>query len=366
MIAHIVKNEKEERVQTIIQHTYGVVLIGSEEGKKIGISNIVKLAALFHDMGKEKEEFEEYLYLQMNEMNKQSRGSVNHSSAGARNIFLKYHCEKASKKILTEIITYAISAHHGLFDIVEESGFHKFSERLKEPDFYKECCENFNKDILCDYDVDQLFEDAYKEFLIIKEKIDALDKANSKFYYGCLQRLVLSILIDSDWSDTAAFVSDEKSGISPKFEDIQSAWNHYQLYMDKLQNRWGEQSYSNKQKQIMQLRNVIQKECIEFGKNPAGIYCLPIPTGGGKTLSGLGYALKYWKEHPETERIFYISPYISITEQNARSQGHIQRKILKSFPLRERGLKYFFTVVVRRMRESFPLRERGLKYHQNL
>ena len=74
---------------------------------------------------------------------------------------------------------------------------------------------------------------------------------------------------------------------------------------------------TEKEKEIFEARNELQQQCIEFAKNPAGIYCLPIPTGGGKTLSSLAYALEYSIEHPETERIIYISPYISITEQNA-------------------------------------------------
>lgn len=68
----------------------------------------------------------------------------------------------------------------------------------------------------------------------------------------------------------------------------------------------------------MEARDQLQEECREFAKHPAGIYCLPIPTGGGKTLSSLAYVLEYCRQHPETERIIYVSPYISITEQNAK------------------------------------------------
>ncbi len=75
---------------------------------------------------------------------------------------------------------------------------------------------------------------------------------------------------------------------------------------------------TDREREIMEARDRLQEECREFAKHPAGIYCLPIPTGGGKTLSSLAYALEYCKQHPETERIIYVSPYISITEQNAK------------------------------------------------
>ena len=59
-------------------------------------------------------------------------------------------------------------------------------------------------------------------------------------------------------------------------------------------------------------------ECRQFAVHLAGVYCLPIPTGGGKTLSSLAYALEFCRQHPETERIIYVSPFVSITEQNAQ------------------------------------------------
>lgn len=318
MLAHIENSSGEVREQSVAEHTYGVMVNARMEGEKLHIGNIVMLAALFHDMGKEKKEFEEYLYSQFQETGKQSRGSVNHSSAGARYIFRNYHKGRTIEKVFTELIAYAIASHHGLFDIIEESGLNHFSKRIEESETFQECCDNFTKEVLCNYDVDQLFEQAFEEFRFIVKKVKGFDQIHCKFYYGCFQRLVLSILMDSDWKDTEAFAGGKTVETVPMFEQLEAAISNYQSYMDKLQKQFSQEDSSEKQKQIMKLRNEIQKECVDFGKNMTGIYCLPIPTGGGKTLSGLGYALEFWKAHPETEKIFYISPYISITEQNAR------------------------------------------------
>ncbi|MCM1173699.1 MAG: CRISPR-associated helicase Cas3' [Blautia sp.] len=75
---------------------------------------------------------------------------------------------------------------------------------------------------------------------------------------------------------------------------------------------------TGKEKVIFNARNALQEECRQFAGRRSGIYCLPIPTGGGKTLTSLAYALEYCNSHPETERVIYVSPYISITEQNAQ------------------------------------------------
>ena len=63
-------------------------------------------------------------------------------------------------------------------------------------------------------------------------------------------------------------------------------------------------------------RTEILRNCLESGKNAKGLYCLTVPTGGGKTIASLGFALKHAvKNH--MDRIIYVIPYTSIIEQNA-------------------------------------------------
>lgn len=322
MLAHIEKNGEIIREQSIADHTKGVMDYAFTEGKKINIGNIARFTALFHDMGKAKKEFEEYLKSQLEETGKQARGSVNHSSAGAKYIYSNFTKDKTSKVRFLELVAYAVTAHHGLFDISEQEGkANHFIRRMQEMDGYQESVDNFTKEVLSNYDVERLYEQAFEEYRVLCEKIKCIKKTEKEdvyFYFGCIERMLLSILMDADWSDTAAFASGTEHASVQKFTHLDLVRENYQSYMEELQKKFEQRESSEKEKRIMQLRNTIQKECIAFGKNPAGIYCLPIPTGGGKTLSGLGYALEFWKEHPDTERMIYLSPYISITEQNAQ------------------------------------------------
>ena len=125
--------------------------------------------------------------------------------------------------------------------------------------------------------------------------------------------MALSILIDSDWEDTAKFMREIESVIFESKEVFAKASNNFQKYMETIKASFCKKKRTDKENKI---RNEIQSECIAFAKNEVGIYRLSIPTGGGKTLSGLSYALAFAKEHPGTERIFYIAPFISVIEQN--------------------------------------------------
>jgi len=142
------------------------------------------------------------------------------------------------------------------------------------------------------------------------------------FLLASLQRLLLSMLIDSDWeatSDLMAHVDtlSKQSECYPEAIFIKAKEN-FHTYMNRKRQSVNSSGLTEKERTIFEARNSLQEACVQFAKNPAGIYCLPIPTGGGKTLSALAYALEYCSLHPQTERIIYVSPFISITEQNAQ------------------------------------------------
>ena len=56
--------------------------------------------------------------------------------------------------------------------------------------------------------------------------------------------------------------------------------------------------------------------CLDFAEKPKGIYQLTVPTGGGKTLASLRFALHHAQTR-QMDRIFYVVPYITIIDQNA-------------------------------------------------
>lgn len=338
MTAHI-SDDGSDREESVAEHTQKTVFLCSEKGKRCGMTQIMSLCGILHDMGKNKQKFYDYIHAGDKER-KKLRGSIGHASTGAKYIYDRYHENTGKVKVLTELIAYAVAAHHGLFDCVNEERKDLFSAKLFEVEDYDEACGNAEKDYLEQYELEKIFTEAEREFERLWEKmkkqiekmIPLLKKTvhNKKeiiydcrsFLFACLQRLVLSVLIDADWEATSDFMKDvntlSKHAHIDNSKIFAEAGENFETYMRKKRSSIQSYSLTDREKSIMEGRNKLQEECREFAKHPAGIYCLPIPTGGGKTLSSLAYALEYCKCHPETERIIYVSPYISITEQNAK------------------------------------------------
>ncbi|MDE6219204.1 MAG: CRISPR-associated endonuclease Cas3'', partial [Lachnospiraceae bacterium] len=329
------------REESVAEHTKKTAFLCAEKGKRCGLAQIMALCGLLHDMGKDKRAFDNYIHADKNTRQKM-RGTVAHASTGAKYLYDMYHADSSNNvKILTELISYAVAAHHGIFDCVDIDHTDLFSKKVNEVADYEEACSNAGKDYLDEIEFDQIFAGASEEFNRTQEKIKGLytrlkslqqskNTKNAKetmsncwlFLFSCLQRLILSILIDSDWEATSDFMDCVDTFSKQADRNSKAlfgrAEENFLKYMQKKRQSVNISQLSDKEKEILDARNALQKECREFAKHPAGIYCLPLPTGGGKTLSGLAYALEYCRQHIETERIIYVSPYISITEQNAK------------------------------------------------
>ena len=339
MIAHI-SEDGLNREETVAEHTAKTEFLCKSKGKRCELSYVMSLCAIFHDMGKNKRKFDEYIRSDEKTRQKQ-RGSVAHASTGAKNFYDRYHESPDNGKLMTEMISYTVAAHHGLFDCVNIEHEDVFSQKLDTVEDYVEACSNARLDYLDSYQPDEIFARATVEFDRQMEKVKDLfqkikpllltgPSENTRerlftckyFLQACLQRLMLSMLIDADWEATSDFMDNvDTLSKQPQFDtkDIFiSARANFETYMGEKRKAAAEVSMTAKEKIIFDARNTLQEECRKFAEKPAGIYCLPIPTGGGKTLTSLAYALEYYNAHPETERIIYVSPYISITEQNAQ------------------------------------------------
>ncbi len=339
MIAHI-SNDGLNREELVAEHTQKTTFLCNEKGKRCGLSRIMSLCGIVHDMGKNKQIFNEYLHAD-EKTKRKLRGTIAHASTGAKYIYDKYHDGSNNTKAMVEMISYAVAAHHGLFDCVDRRHTDIFLQKLDKIDDYEEAYDNAKRDYLDEYEVDKIFTGALNEFSLVWDKIrDVLlrlkplivsryNKAEKEmlfdcqfFMLACLQRLMLSILIDSDWEATSDFMDNidtlSKSLDLASKEIFKIAGENFSIYMRDKQQSIDTNQLTDKEKSIFEARNLLQNECVQFAKHPTGIYCLPIPTGGGKTLSSLAYALEFCRLHPETERIIYVSPFISITEQNAQ------------------------------------------------
>jgi CRISPR-associated endonuclease/helicase Cas3 len=122
-------------------------------------------------------------------------------------------------------------------------------------------------------------------------------------------RMLFSCLVDADYLDTEKYMDQNsflKRGNYASIEELLERFDRYAKVFDK----------KSEKTLVNQIRTEIRNQCLKVAKDPQGIYTLTVPTGGGKTLSSLAFALLHAKQH-QLKRIIYVIPYTSILEQNA-------------------------------------------------
>ena len=135
-----------------------------------------------------------------------------------------------------------------------------------------------------------------------------------EFYLGCLTRFLFSCLIDADRINSSDFEREDQKDVRRLTEkpDWQSAIDQLEAKLAGFKNRYP----------IDEIRRRISDDCLKRAVDSQGIYTLTVPTGGGKTLASLRYALHHAQKH-NLDRIIYIIPYTSIIDQNAQAVREI-------------------------------------------
>lgn len=315
--AHIRKVDGKKYIQTVEEHCRGVAEIAAELLRDIGLEKTAYLSGMVHDLGKFSENFKNYIE-KAADGEKVQRGSVNHTFAGVRFLLEKHSDEQLSgfSDIVLEILAYAVGAHHGLFDCVDDNNNNGFTKRIqKEGIDYLNAAQEFLKICCSEQDIEDLLKQSEKEFLPVFNEIEKLaDNADAKiqntqitFYIGFLARLILSAIIEADRSDTAQFMN----GYSEK-----TVKNISEIWINCIKNVEQKLSTMPLDKPINKTRAQISALCTEAGNLESGIYRLNLPTGAGKTLTSLRYALHHALAHNK-KRIIFTMPLLSIIEQNA-------------------------------------------------
>lgn len=273
--------------------------------KNVGLEKAGTLMGLVHDCGKFKQEFQHYL-LDPNGV----KGSVNHTFAGTRLLMERYHdSENGMKRLAAELLAFAVGSHHGLFDCVDENRNSGFLHRIRKENIgYSESKQNFNAQCIPERELDVLFDGAVDELSRVFQLLACADYSECQFRLGLLARLLLSALIEGDRRDTAEFMT----GIQrlPDPEDWHRFWTPYRERVEKKLARFPADT------PIGKARREISDRCRVMAEEPGGIYRLNVPTGGGKTLTSLRYALAHGEKWGK-QRLIFTSPLLSILEQNA-------------------------------------------------
>lgn len=295
--------------QTVYDHLMGTALYAQRALSSVGLGRAAYTAGLLHDMGKMKQEFQEYLL-----EGKGTRGSVNHTFAGCRFLLNQFHPEPAStyEDMTAELLAFAIGAHHGTFDCIDQEGLSGFAHRIsKENISYAESLANYLAQCADLGEITDCFSSANQELIPIYERLYDLAGDNDEeyaFYMGLLARLLLSAVIEGDRRDTAEFMTGVYQ--PPEPEHDQAFWTPYLSYLEEKLSHFPQNT------PISRARSSISQKCCDYGKKSGKIIRLNVPTGGGKTLSSLRFALCHAKTWGK-QRLIFTAPLLTILEQNA-------------------------------------------------
>lgn len=305
-------------MQTAQAHCRKTAAYAAEALQTVQLACLAALAGLLHDMGKFKEAFQLYLRLAAAGSPAAVRGSVNHTFAAVRFLLQRYHAQDGDpiRNLTAELLACAVGAHHGLFDCIDDRRRCAFLHRLEQENIdYEESMTNYLAQCADLEELDALFAQAVTEVGRCMEKLQPLVQdehgVEGDFYLGLLMRLLLSAVIEGDRRDTAEFMG---CIIYPNFPDGTARAAMWATVLARVEQKL-DQFPDNAG--IGQARQQISEQCRIFSAQPGGIYRLNVPTGAGKTLSSLRYALahaKIWNK----SRIIFTSPLLSILEQNAQ------------------------------------------------
>lgn len=331
-IAHI--RSKDKQIQTLAEHTANVAKLCSQSCAKIGLLHLGHLVGLLHDMGKANRRFADYLESRVLEKPcPYGKGSIHHAPVGAIYAYdTWYHPEESyANRWTAQIIAMVVLAHHsGLYDVFDpekKSPFLNTMERDKEELCYTESVQNFLAEVCNANSLKEEYDQAVQEVEEIYSTIKNLPKKQTEsgtetsantdtdneeksILRSLVTRMVLSALIDADRWDSACF----DYGMDPfiAFEPPMPKWQ--QAYTS-LENHLSSFSHTS---EVDTIRQEISDTCAKAAQTEDKLYRLTVPTGGGKTLSSLRFAIAKAMQDPEIERILYPIPFNTILDQNSQ------------------------------------------------
>lgn len=132
-----------------------------------------------------------------------------------------------------------------------------------------------------------------------------MPKFRDDFERSFWMRMLYSCLVDADYLDTEAFMTKTAR---PQYDGLPELLGRLQAYIAPWFPAKGV---------LNTYRCDILNRCLTAARAPRGVFSLTVPTGGGKTVSSLAFALKHAVENG-MDRVIYVIPYTSIIEQNAK------------------------------------------------
>ncbi|MCB0264783.1 MAG: CRISPR-associated helicase Cas3' [Calditrichaeota bacterium] len=303
-IAHVKQDEDGLwRIQTMQDHLDAVATLAGNFANKFGNRDWGEVLGYWHDLGKFHPAWQNYLIKKSGYNTEthieENHGRPNHSTAGA-----VLALEKGNEAPPSRILTYPIAGHHaGLPDWQPDFAGGELVNRLYKEGLFRDDLDAVKK------------QPAAREFLDIplpksRPPLFASSHKNSTEQLHLWIRMLFSCLVDADFLDTEHFMEPQKSHNRSKYLALDELKNRFNLYMENKEKNASGTDINKKRKQI-------RHECEEKAKLKPGFFSLTVPTGGGKTLSSMAFALEHAQLYNK-DRIIVAIPYTSIIEQTAK------------------------------------------------
>ncbi len=282
-LAHISEDGKRE--QTVFEHLKGTAELAAGFAAKFGAGELGYLAGMAHDIGKYTDGFQRRLT---------GGPKVDHATAGA------WECQKLGQFHAA----FGIAGHHGGLPDGGSRGDRDTSTLMgrfqKAQSGKLEHYEEFQKEVT-------LKKVAWPSFCEKKEGIPFFALTQAFFI-----RMLYSCLVDADFLDTAYFMEGTTQAAVEEEKQEKEKIATLEEKLEKYCAGW-----FPPKTELNQLRCKILESCLLCGeqKEP-GLFTLTVPTGGGKTIASLAFALRHAKTYGK-RRIIYVIPYTSIIEQTA-------------------------------------------------
>ncbi len=269
-IAHLTE---DKRVQKLVDHCKNTAKLAGNFAKTFDEENVGYQTGLLHDVGKYSKEFQNYI--------RGNGSSPDHSTAG---------CQECKQNMFS---AFCIAGHHsGLPDLgspgdasSEPTLYGRVKKKVKE---YRA----FQKEISVPLTV---------------SKIPPKHAMGRVGFDNCFfTRMLYSCLVDADFLDTEAFMKPE-TPTRGAFDTLETLWERLQEKITQFDPTSSE---------LNRKRCDILSQCQAAAQWKPGVFTLTVPTGGGKTISSMAFAMEHAKKY-DKQRIIYVIPYTSIIEQTA-------------------------------------------------
>jgi len=256
------------------------------------------LLGLWHDLGKFSAEFQSYLKNAGERADAQTAesgdrfGKVDHSTAGAH-----YAAREWDTGFNGAFLASLIAAHHAGLD----NAGHLFGDRLGKS--------------LCQWRAAAEASGvlSQEKSMVVPFSPEAAKQAGGEFCVPFLMRLFFSCLTDADALATEGFCNPERAALRGGGDTAALLEQMRACLESHFAEKFGAPTTP-----VNRARENVRRDCLEAAALPPGFFSLNVPTGGGKTLASLAFALEHARAHG-LRRVIYVIPYASIIEQTART-----------------------------------------------